>query len=165
MDGRCGMSASGRTVAMRDLDLSTIFRLACFSLTTANANALSAFYESAFGCRRIATERLSGPNFESLMGVQGGAQVLNRLSGFGERGVELRAIGERAHLLQFAFAQRARDVAAQQLPQGFEFQDFSACLQVSLLSDFSAGYRHFRNRSLTVAALPGVAVSQSEPRP
>ena len=73
MDGRCGMSASGRTVAMRDLDLSTIFRLACFSLTTANANALCAFYESAFGCRRIATERLSGPNFEGLMGVQGGA--------------------------------------------------------------------------------------------
>ena len=80
--------------------------------------------------------------------MHGGVQVLNRLSGFGERGVELRAVGERAHLLQFAFAQRARDVAAHQLPQGFEFQNFSACLQVNLLSDFSAA-RETAPRGLT----------------
>src|SRR5664279_2603397 len=61
--------------------------------------------------------------------VQGGVQVVNRLSGFGERGVELRAVRKRAHLFQFAFAQRARDVAAKELPQSFEFQDFSACFQ------------------------------------
>ena len=35
----------------------------------------------------------------------------------------------RADLFQFALAQRARDVAAHQLPQGFEFEDFSAGLQ------------------------------------
>src|ERR1019366_10774700 len=61
--------------------------------------------------------------------AQRGVQVVNRLSGFGERGVELRAVRKRAHLFQFAFAQRARDVAAKELPQSFEFQDFSACFQ------------------------------------
>ena len=60
-------------MAVNDRDQPTIFRLVCFSLTTADANGLATFYESAFGCRRLATERLSGPNFESLMGVQGGA--------------------------------------------------------------------------------------------
>jgi hypothetical protein len=61
--------------------------------------------------------------------MQGGVEVLNGFSRFGEGGVELRVLGERGHFFQFAFAQRARDVAAYQLPQGFEFEDFSACLQ------------------------------------
>ncbi len=50
-----------------------ICKLARFSLTTANVNDLAAFYETAFGCRRLATERLSGSDFERLMGVRGGA--------------------------------------------------------------------------------------------
>ena len=67
-----------------------------------------------------------------------GVLVLYGLSGFGEGRVELRPVRDRAHLLQFAFSQRARDVTAHQLPQGFEFQNFSACLQVNLPFDFSA---------------------------
>jgi hypothetical protein len=39
------------------------------------------------------------------------------------------AVVKSPHLLQFAFTQGARDVAAEELPQSFEFQDFSACLQ------------------------------------
>ena len=45
--------------------------------------------------------------------------------------VRLRAVGERADLLQLALAERARDVAAYQLPQGFEFEDFSAGFQAA----------------------------------
>lgn len=72
---------------MIDLDQPTISRLVRFSLTTADANALAAFYESAFGCRRFATERLSGSEFESLMGVQGGAfRILLKL---GQEVIEL----------------------------------------------------------------------------
>src|SRR6476660_4051217 len=63
--------------------------------------------------------------------MQGGVEVLNGFSGFGESGVELRAVGKRRDFFQFAFAERARDVAAYQLPQRFEFEDFSACLQGS----------------------------------
>ncbi|HEX3673520.1 MAG TPA: VOC family protein [Rhizomicrobium sp.] len=47
--------------------------LSRFSLTTADAERLAVFYGSAFGCRRLATEHLSGPAFETLMGVEGGA--------------------------------------------------------------------------------------------
>ena len=63
----------------------------------------------AAGCGRVATCRywIASP-----------ASARSRL--------EARAIGVRAHLLQFALAGRARDVAAEQLPQGFEFEDFSA---------------------------------------
>ena len=49
--------------------------------------------------------------------MQGGVEVLNGFSRFGEGGVELRAVGERGHFFQFAFAERARDVAAYELPQ------------------------------------------------
>ena len=44
----------------------------------------------------------------------------------------------RLHLVQFAPARRAGDVAAQQLPQGFEFENFRAGFQVNLPFDFSA---------------------------
>jgi catechol 2,3-dioxygenase-like lactoylglutathione lyase family enzyme len=50
-----------------------IGRLARFSLTTADANRAAAFYEAAFGCRTISSDRLSGTDFEHLMGVRGGA--------------------------------------------------------------------------------------------
>lgn len=72
---------------MIDLDQPTISKLVRFSLTTVDANALAAFYENAFGCRKFATERLSGPEFESLMGIQGGA--LRILLKLGQEIVEL----------------------------------------------------------------------------
>lgn len=50
-----------------------IGRLARFGLTTADAKSAANFYEAAFGCRRIATDRLCGPDFERLMDVSGGA--------------------------------------------------------------------------------------------
>jgi len=52
---------------------SRVARLTRFGLTTADAESAAKFYEAAFGCRRIATERLGGPGFERLMGATGGA--------------------------------------------------------------------------------------------
>jgi catechol 2,3-dioxygenase-like lactoylglutathione lyase family enzyme len=52
---------------------SAVRRLLRFSLTTSDANQLATFYENAFGCRRLATEYISGTAFETLMGVKGGA--------------------------------------------------------------------------------------------
>jgi catechol 2,3-dioxygenase-like lactoylglutathione lyase family enzyme len=52
---------------------SRIGRLARFGLTTGDAESAAKFYEAAFGCRRIATDRLGGPEFERLMGATGGA--------------------------------------------------------------------------------------------
>jgi catechol 2,3-dioxygenase-like lactoylglutathione lyase family enzyme len=52
---------------------SRVARLSRFRLTTADARSVATFYESAFGCRRIATDRLYGPDFARLMGVTGGA--------------------------------------------------------------------------------------------
>jgi catechol 2,3-dioxygenase-like lactoylglutathione lyase family enzyme len=55
-------------------------RLARFSLTTANAAELAAFYIKAFGCRRVADERLHGETFRRLMGVDGDAhRIMLRL--------------------------------------------------------------------------------------
>jgi catechol 2,3-dioxygenase-like lactoylglutathione lyase family enzyme len=54
-------------------DQPRIGRLSRFSLTTADAKRSAQFYEAAFGCRKIATDRLSGPDFERLMDVNGGA--------------------------------------------------------------------------------------------
>jgi len=48
-------------------------RLSRFSLTTADAERLAAFYKGVFGCRRLGTEHVSGVAFETLMGVKGGA--------------------------------------------------------------------------------------------
>jgi catechol 2,3-dioxygenase-like lactoylglutathione lyase family enzyme len=47
--------------------------LSRFSLTTADAGRLAAFLEAVFDCRRLSTERLSSTEFETLMGVSGGA--------------------------------------------------------------------------------------------
>ena len=54
-------------------DASRIGRLARFGLTTADAKSAAKFYEAAFGCRPIATDRLGGPDFERLMCATGGA--------------------------------------------------------------------------------------------
>ena len=55
---------------------STIKRLARFSLTTANADRLSAFYEKAMGCRRIGVTELRGADFEDLLAIRGAARCI-----------------------------------------------------------------------------------------
>ena len=64
-----------------------VHRLARLGLTTADAAALAAFFEAAFGFRRVASERCSGAAFASLMGVEGGAESI-RL-GLGSEIIEL----------------------------------------------------------------------------
>ena len=67
--------------------MTTICRIACFSLTTAAADRLGGFYEHALGFRRIARERHFGAEFESLMGVAGEANGL--VLGLGQQAIEL----------------------------------------------------------------------------
>lgn len=55
-------------------DAPHVDRIARFSLTTADAAIAARFYQTAFGCRRISTERVGGSQFERLMGVGGGAE-------------------------------------------------------------------------------------------
>ncbi len=62
-------------------------RLRCLSLTTADARPLCEFYQRAFGFRRLAAGRLSGPEFERLMGVSGGAERM--VLGLGPELIEL----------------------------------------------------------------------------
>lgn len=64
-----------------------VCKLARFSLTTANASALAAFYETALGFQQIAAENVGGPDFERLMGVEGGAKRVTL--GLGREIVEL----------------------------------------------------------------------------
>lgn len=62
-------------------------RLARFSLTTADVGRAARFYEAAFGCMRVETDRRAGPDFERLMNVTGGA---NRITlGLGREIIEL----------------------------------------------------------------------------
>ena len=61
--------------------------LARFRLTTADAESAAQFYETAFGCRRIAADRLVGPDFERLMNVTGGADRITL--GLGRDSIEL----------------------------------------------------------------------------
>jgi hypothetical protein len=48
-------------------------RLAGFGLTAHDARQLSEFYQAAFDCRLLNTDRLEGAVFETLMSVRGGA--------------------------------------------------------------------------------------------
>jgi catechol 2,3-dioxygenase-like lactoylglutathione lyase family enzyme len=50
--------------------------IARFSLTTADALALADFYARAFGCVRMGADHLRGPQFASLMELEGGATRL-----------------------------------------------------------------------------------------
>ncbi|TPL75270.1 VOC family protein [Mesorhizobium sp. B2-3-13] len=68
-------------------EVPSVERIACFSLTTADAEGAARFYEKAFGCRRIAKDRLGGPHFERLMGVSGAADRITL--GLGHQTVEL----------------------------------------------------------------------------
>ncbi len=65
----------------------TVRKLARFGLTTTDADLLAAFYEHALGFRKLATDRLSGVEFESLMDVVGGAKHITL--GLGDEIVEL----------------------------------------------------------------------------
>ena len=67
--------------------MTSICRIARFSLTTAGVDRLGAFYERALGFRRLAFESYSGAEFENVMGVAGGASGL--ALGLGEQVVEL----------------------------------------------------------------------------
>lgn len=100
-----------------------IRRLSRFSLTTADAARLSAFYESTFGCRRLSTERLSGPEFETLMGVSGGA--LRMTLSLGKQIVELLQFDQ--HGLPYPQKRAASD---------FIFQHFAI-----VVSDMAEAYR------------------------
>jgi catechol 2,3-dioxygenase-like lactoylglutathione lyase family enzyme len=62
-------------------------RLASFGLTTPDANRLSEFYEHALSFRLLGTQRRSGPDFERLTGVEGGASAITL--GLGDEVVEL----------------------------------------------------------------------------
>jgi len=68
-------------------EMTKVRRLARFSLTTGNIDRLAGFYENAFGCRRLASARLSGQQFEMLMDVDGGAESVTL--GLGNEIIEL----------------------------------------------------------------------------
>jgi catechol 2,3-dioxygenase-like lactoylglutathione lyase family enzyme len=74
-------------MAITALERPKIRCLSRFGLTTANAAQLASFYERAFGCRRLASERRSGFEFESLMAVGGGAASVTL--GLGNELIEL----------------------------------------------------------------------------
>jgi catechol 2,3-dioxygenase-like lactoylglutathione lyase family enzyme len=56
--------------------MTSIQRIARFSLTTGGADRLADFYERALGFRQIAIERIAGAAFETAMGIPGGASGL-----------------------------------------------------------------------------------------
>jgi catechol 2,3-dioxygenase-like lactoylglutathione lyase family enzyme len=62
-------------------------KLAKFCLITADAESLAGFYENAFGFQRLAFEHRSGPVFERLMAVRGGAASI--ILGLGRERIEL----------------------------------------------------------------------------
>ena len=53
-----------------------IRKVASFGLTTPDAHRLSEFYQNALDFRLLGSERRSGPDFERLMGVEGGASAI-----------------------------------------------------------------------------------------
>ena len=70
----------------RSMPRSGIRRLASFSLTTPNARQLSEFYQQALNFRLLGIERRSGPDFDRLMGSEGGASAI--VLGLGDEVVE-----------------------------------------------------------------------------
>lgn len=104
--------------------------LARISLTSADAEALAAFYEAALGCRRLKVERCDGRSFAQLMGVQGGARAITL------------ALGEQfLELLQF-------DQQGQAYPTGASACDLSFQHFAVLVTDMQAAFEH-------LAATPG----------
>ncbi len=95
-----------------------------FILTSADANRLAAFYVDAFGCRRHASARLAGPDFERLMGVQGGA--LRVTLTLGERFIELLQFDQPG--CSYPSAESASDL---------DFQHFAL-----VVGDMTSAYQH-----------------------
>jgi catechol 2,3-dioxygenase-like lactoylglutathione lyase family enzyme len=67
------MPQSSRSPLAVTASLGPINKLAHFTVVTPDADRLALFYQRAFGFSRFATETRSGPDFERLMGVTGGA--------------------------------------------------------------------------------------------
>jgi catechol 2,3-dioxygenase-like lactoylglutathione lyase family enzyme len=65
----------------------TVQRLAGFGLTGRDARQLSEFYQAAFDCRLLNTDRLEGAAFETLMAVRGGAHRITL--GLGTETIEI----------------------------------------------------------------------------
>jgi catechol 2,3-dioxygenase-like lactoylglutathione lyase family enzyme len=94
-DGDPVRRRAGAPIALRipvtDMDGSMprapIRRLASFGLTTPDATRLSGFYQRTLGFRLLEIERRSGPDFERLTGVRGGASAISL--GLGDDVVEL----------------------------------------------------------------------------
>jgi catechol 2,3-dioxygenase-like lactoylglutathione lyase family enzyme len=76
---------------MTDVDASIprtrVRKLASFGLTTPDAHQLSEFYQNALSFRVLETRRHSGPDFDRLTGVAGGASAISL--GLGNEVVEL----------------------------------------------------------------------------
>jgi catechol 2,3-dioxygenase-like lactoylglutathione lyase family enzyme len=103
--------------------MTEIAKLARFSLTTRENDALAAFYERALGFRRVGVESRSGALFEASMGVEGGARGL--LLGLGGQSVEL---------LQFALPGRPYPI--EEAASDVSFQHFAI-----VVADMDAAYR------------------------
>jgi catechol 2,3-dioxygenase-like lactoylglutathione lyase family enzyme len=63
-------------------DAPRVRRLLRFSLTTGNIGRLAVFYQQAFECRTLGAQHVSGADFQSLMGVTGGAQRMTLQLGY-----------------------------------------------------------------------------------
>jgi len=73
--------------------MTSIYRIAQFSLTTGAADRLADFYERALGFRQVGLELRVGAAFETLMGIAGGARGL--VLELGEQEVELLEFAKR----------------------------------------------------------------------
>jgi catechol 2,3-dioxygenase-like lactoylglutathione lyase family enzyme len=67
-------------------------RIAAFGLTSRDASRLGEFYQAAFDCRLLNTDRLEGASFEALMLVQGGAHRVTL--GLGRQRIEMLQFDE-----------------------------------------------------------------------
>lgn len=114
--------------------------LARFSLTSADAESLAAFYQAAFGCRRLQEERREGRRFEQLMNVRGGARAITLAIG-----------AQTLELLQF-------DEPGQAYPGGGSASDLSFQHFAILVTDMQEAFRH-------LAAIAGwTAISREGPQ-
>jgi catechol 2,3-dioxygenase-like lactoylglutathione lyase family enzyme len=100
-----------------------IRRLASFGLTTPDAHRLSEFYQRVLSFRLLEIERRSGPDFERLTGVAGGASAISL--GLGDDVVEL-----------LQFDRPGRPYPAGAISSGLCFQHFAI-----IVSDVQLAYQ------------------------
>jgi catechol 2,3-dioxygenase-like lactoylglutathione lyase family enzyme len=98
--------------------------ISCISLTSPDADRLSIFYETAFGFRRIASERVEGPAFERQMAVQGGAKKIS-----------LQLGNEKVELLEF-------DRPGRPYPDTLSSSDLLFQHFAIVVGDMAPAYRH-----------------------